>query len=42
MKHYSVKEERSIVYTVKRKKANWIGHILQRNCCVKRVIERKK
>jgi hypothetical protein len=27
-----VKEERNIIHTVKRRKANWIGHILQRNC----------
>jgi len=26
-----VQEERNIVHTVKRRKANWIGHILLRN-----------
>jgi hypothetical protein len=33
-----VKEERNILRTIKRK-ANWIGHILLRNCLLKRVIE---
>jgi hypothetical protein len=30
-----------IVHTIKRKKANWIGHILRRNCLLKHVIEGK-
>jgi hypothetical protein len=34
-----VKEERNIVHTIKRWKAKWIGHILQRNCLLKQVIE---
>jgi len=43
MKKYykSVKEERNILQTIKRMKANWIGHILHRNCLVKYVIEAK-
>jgi hypothetical protein len=28
---HRVKEERNIVHTIKRRKANWIGHILRRN-----------
>jgi hypothetical protein len=36
---HSVKEERNIVHTIKRRKANWIGHILRRNCLLKHVIE---
>jgi hypothetical protein len=32
------KEERNIIYTVKRRKDNWIGHILRRNCLIKHVI----
>jgi hypothetical protein len=36
-----VKEERNILHTIKRRKANWIGHILRRNCLVKHVIEGK-
>jgi hypothetical protein len=35
------KEERSILQTTKRRKDNWIGHILRRNCLLKRVIEGK-
>jgi hypothetical protein len=31
----------SILHTIKRRKANWIGHILRRNCLLKHVIERK-
>ena len=38
---YGVKGERNIVHTVNRGKGNWIGHILCRNCLLKRVIERK-
>ena len=34
-----VTEGRSILHTVKRRKANWIGHILRRKCLVKYVIE---
>jgi hypothetical protein len=36
---HRVKEERNIVHTIKRRKANWIGHILRRNCLLKHVIE---
>jgi hypothetical protein len=38
-KYYTVKEERYILQTIKRKKAKWIGHILRRNCLLKPVIE---
>jgi hypothetical protein len=38
---HTVKEEMNIVHTVKRRKANWIGHILPRNCLLKHVIEGK-
>jgi hypothetical protein len=38
---HRVKEERNIVHTVKRNKANWIGHILRRNCLLTHVIEGK-
>ena len=37
-KYYTVKEERNIIHTIKRRKANWIGHILCRNCLVKHII----
>jgi hypothetical protein len=38
---HRVKEERNILHTIKRRKANWIGHILRRNCLLKHVIEEK-
>jgi hypothetical protein len=38
---HTVKKERNILRTIKRKKANWIGHILHRNCLIKFVIEGK-
>ena len=38
---HRVKEERNILHTVKRRKADWIGHILHRNCLLKEVIEGK-
>jgi hypothetical protein len=36
---HRVKEERNIVHTIKRRKADWIGHILRRICLLKHVIE---
>jgi hypothetical protein len=36
------KEVLKVEYTVKGRKANWIGHILRRNCHLKHVIEGKK
>jgi tetrahydrodipicolinate N-succinyltransferase len=36
---HRVKEERNIVHKIQRRKANWIGHILCRNCLLKHVIE---
>jgi hypothetical protein len=38
---HRVKEERNILHTIKRRKANWIGQILRRNCLLKHVIEGK-
>jgi hypothetical protein len=38
---HRVKEERNILHTIQRRKANWIGHILRRNCLLKHVIEEK-
>jgi hypothetical protein len=38
---HRVKEERNILHTIKRRKANCIGHILGRNCLLKYVIEGK-
>jgi hypothetical protein len=36
-----VKEQRNILREIRKQKANWIGHILSRNCLLQRVIERK-
>jgi hypothetical protein len=36
-----VKEDRNILHTIKGRKANWIGHILRRDCLLKHVIEGK-
>jgi len=36
-----VKEQRNILHEVRKRKANWIGHILCRNCLLQRVIEGK-
>jgi hypothetical protein len=36
-----VKEERNILHIIEGRKANWIGHILCRNCLLKLVIEGK-
>jgi hypothetical protein len=36
-----VKEEMNMLQEIKRRKANWIGHILRRNCLLKHVIEGK-
>jgi hypothetical protein len=36
-----VKEERSIIHAIKRRKADWIGHILRRNYFLKHFIEGK-
>ena len=35
------KEQRNIIHTVNRRKANWIGHILCRDCLLEQVIEGK-
>ena len=34
-----VKEQRNILREISKRKANWIGHILRRNCLLQRVIE---
>jgi hypothetical protein len=38
---HTVKEERTMLRAVKRRKGNWIGHILLRNCLIQYVIEEK-
>ena len=43
MKKYylRVKEQRNILHEISKRKADWIGHILRRNCLLKQVIEGK-
>ena len=36
-----VKEQRNILQEISKRKANWIGQILRRNCLLQRVIEGK-
>ena len=36
-----VNEQRNIRHEIRKRKANWIGHILRRNCLLKQVIEGK-
>jgi len=42
MKYYlRVKEQRNIIHETNKRKANWNGHILRRNCLLQQVIEGK-
>ena len=36
---HRVKEERNILHTIKRRKANWIGHTVRKNYLLKYVTE---
>ena len=36
-----VKEQRNILHEISKRKANWIGHILHRNCILQWAIEGK-
>ena len=36
-----VNEQRNILHEIRKRKANWFGHILRRNCLLKQVIEGK-
>ena len=36
-----VNEQRNILHEIRKRKANWIGHILRRNCLLIQVIEGK-
>jgi hypothetical protein len=38
---FRVDEQRNILHEIRKRKANWIGHILRRNCLLKQVIEGK-
>jgi hypothetical protein len=37
-----VKERRNILHEISKRKANWIGHILRRNCLLKYVLKKRK
>jgi hypothetical protein len=34
-------EQRNALHEIRKRKANWIGHILRRNCLLKQVVEGK-
>jgi hypothetical protein len=36
-----VSEQRNILHKIRKRKANWIGHFLRRNCLLREVIEGK-
>jgi hypothetical protein len=36
-----VKEQRNILHEIRKRKANWIGHILRGNCLLQQVMEGK-
>ena len=36
-----VNEQRNILHAIRKRKANWIGHIMRRNCLIRQVIEGK-
>jgi hypothetical protein len=36
-----VSEQRNILHEIRKRKVNWIGHILRRNCLLKEVIKGK-
>jgi len=36
-----VNEQGNILHEIRKRKANWVGHILRRNCLLKQVIEGK-
>ena len=38
---FRVNEQRNILHEIRKQKANWIGHILRRNCLTRQVIEGK-
>jgi hypothetical protein len=38
---HRVKEERISLHEIRKRKANWIGDVLRRNCLLKHVIEGK-
>jgi hypothetical protein len=41
VKYHRVQEKRNVPLAIKGRKANWIGHILRRNCLRKHTVEGK-
>jgi len=41
VRNEEVKEQRNILHEISKRKANWFGHILRRNCLLQQVIEGK-
>jgi hypothetical protein len=41
VRNEDVKEQRNILHEIRKRKTNWIGHILRRNCLLQRVAEGK-
>jgi hypothetical protein len=39
---HRVQEQRNIQHKIKRRKVNWTGHILRRNCLLKQIGERER
>ena len=37
----TVNEQRNILHEIRKRKANWIGHILRRNCLLQQITEGK-
>ena len=37
----TVNQQRNILHEIRKRKANWIGHILRRNCLLQQVNEGK-
>ena len=41
--HYTgLRKKESVLHAKKRIKANWVGHILRRNCLLKYVMKKRK
>jgi hypothetical protein len=41
VRNEEVKEQRNILHELSKRKANWIRHILRRNCFLRQVVEGK-
>ena len=38
---HRVRLERKVLQTIERRKANWIGHILRRNCLLEQLLKER-